>query len=132
MTTKININDHDALNAAFAERVAGWTWRTFPDGACPDIKHWRDQNGEVVSIYMDGRFTRSMDAVLPYLSGEQWCACTANSEWQTGFKGDAWCVWAGSHDEVFPDVMAHAPTLPHAAVVALLRAKGVAVEEDKP
>lgn len=28
------------LDVLVAEKVMGWTYKTFPEGACPHIKHW--------------------------------------------------------------------------------------------
>lgn len=28
------------LDALVAEKVMGWTFRTFPEGVCPNVKHW--------------------------------------------------------------------------------------------
>lgn len=28
------------LDALVAEKVMGWTFQTFPEGACPEVRHW--------------------------------------------------------------------------------------------
>ena len=38
------------LDAEIAEKVMGWTFVTFPDGACPEIKHWHAADGAHVSL----------------------------------------------------------------------------------
>lgn len=48
------------LAAMFAERVLGWTYKTYPDGVCPHIKHWSDADGNL-RLRSDMRFTASLD-----------------------------------------------------------------------
>lgn len=34
------------LDGLIAEKVMGWTYKTFPDGACPTVKHWHGPKDE--------------------------------------------------------------------------------------
>ena len=51
-------------NELFATTVLGWTCKTFPDGVCPHIKHWYDENGKF-KLRRDLNFGTSLDAVWP-------------------------------------------------------------------
>ncbi len=35
-----NMEPGRELDAEIAEKVMGWSYETFPDGACPEVKHW--------------------------------------------------------------------------------------------
>lgn len=129
----------DELSAAVAEYVAGWTYQTFPNGACPHIKHWKNAKGEHTSIYMNGRFATSADAVLPLLT-----AHTKRTNEKRGGEGDTWQIYAPADENdvwtVNPVWMHHdgfieetgngnqAKTFPRAACIALLRASGIEVK----
>ncbi len=54
-------NDLRDLDAKFAEVVLGWTYHTYPDGACPDIKHWVDADGNI-KTHRHFNFHLSLDA----------------------------------------------------------------------
>lgn len=104
----IRSNDHDALNAAFAEKVAGYTMHLSP--GC----EWRRK--EIP------QFTRSADAVLPWLEKHSWSASNLASGIQVNIHkpGDSGAIYIQN---------SRAPAFPHAAVIALLRAHGVEVSE---
>lgn len=124
----------DQLNAAFAKQVAGYYVKNefpgtdFPFTAWQGDKHlsdhrWASADGPLSHITP---FTRSMDAVLPWLekypyveihrvNDDGWQVAIINHKelaigYEEGVKGEAW------YD-----------TLPRACVIALLRANGVEV-----
>lgn len=118
MSMKLTNPTDEQLNAAFAEQVCGWKWRTFPDGACPEIKHWRDVYGNIVSIHWPKySFTTSADAVLPWLEKRQWVRVEL-----CAFGEPKWGI------SVMHGPIGMADTFPRAATIALLRAHGVEVE----
>jgi hypothetical protein len=105
----------DQLNAAFAEKVAGWNF--IPDGngvkwfVPPDLP-------PAANLRVNRpipRFTQSMDVVLPWLEkGDANCACyefEGVRTWNTSIRN------TGADDV----------SLPRACVIALLRANGVEV-----
>ena len=98
----------DELNAAFAEKVAGWwLWPGYRDQWCDGT----EDRGKA-------RFTTSFDAVLPWLG--KWRTIAIDWDRIAGL----WSVGVGQHK----DTPAYSPVLPRAAVIALLRAAGVEVE----
>lgn len=122
----VNPSDAD-LQEAFAVNVAKWTFITFPTGACPNIKHWKDSGGKHVSIHMDGRWIDSADAVLPWLEKNgvvrtDYVKASANYQWRV----DIFESIAGA--EHAPKGWANDAMFPRAAVIALLRAHGVEIE----
>lgn len=40
MTTASDLPAGRELDALVAEKVMGWTFQTFPEGACPEVRHW--------------------------------------------------------------------------------------------
>ena len=145
----INPTD-DELNAAFAEKVAGW--RCFKEQrgdyalcVCYEaheqdpFKHWNPKEEalrmaryspvsciEAVKIGFFGRslpkFTRSFDAVLP------WLEKMASVEICQMYSGGVRTSWAVDVSVKYAIECAQHPFLPRAAVVALLRAHGIEVE----
>ena len=124
----INPTD-DELNAAFAEKVAGWTDVRYEEGENVDIDArvlypWEGMAGSPP----DGQerrlvppFTRSMDAVLPWLNAPGWLWHISNDEIHTDKPFTA-CVHRGLAEASASDTNA-----PRACVIALLRANGVEV-----
>lgn len=123
---KIKANDHDALNAAFAEKVAAFkiedgyfvlhrapeeptTWATLEL-----LSYWKTK--------VPPGFTRSADAVLPWLEK---CAFFEAEIRITGSVSRNFFVSLTANEPGF----GLASTFPHAAVIALLRAHGVQVED---
>jgi hypothetical protein len=118
----------DQLNAAFAEKVAGY----FSNPVFKPQHSWcrKSPTGEIVVLDGLGAlppFTRSMDAVLPWL--EQ--CLSARCENLIG----GWNVKICYRGELTPsNPLGHCYSeamnrvLPRAAVIALLRAHGVEVE----
>jgi hypothetical protein len=53
------------LSEVFAVEVAGWTFQTFPNGTCPNVKHWSKPDGTITSIYTHGNFTTAATASAP-------------------------------------------------------------------
>ncbi len=131
----------DQINAAVAEKVAGWTKVDLVHG-CFGWKHPRPSDGEL-SIYPLESFTRSMDAVLPLLEKHHWnCRSHGMSGSTHGYPHCTVTVTefpVSEHPERFGtqheghcfsgDSIATA--LPLAACIALLRAYGVEVEFTK-
>lgn len=141
MSTSININDHDALDAAFAEKVAGWIKYEAPRTGGGLLLPYTHFDGDGMPRIGVAPFTRSMDAVLPWLEKHSRDTGEARGGEPEVFRidspADAKDLWRVvmfclHHDGEILETAAAAPTLPHAAVVALLRANGVTVEEDKP
>lgn len=116
----------EELNELFAVEVAGWTYRTFPDGALPHVKHWQDAVQNTVSLHTQGAFCASADAVLPYLDAFMW---VARNTLDCGRFAEHLSVPAenGLHSvKVITDGIEHvgvASTFARAAVLALIRAK---------
>lgn len=128
----------DELNAAFAEKVAGWIAPTSESPytesssvGCPQVNldfYWKDNRG----LCCDGpRFTTSADAVLPWL--EKWHDADAQNrdvricrrlagDWLVTLRTrtNPWEQWVDQWEED--------GDFPRAAVIALLRANGVEVE----
>lgn len=105
----------DQLNAAFAEKVAGWTLSWDEDSGGNRYEEW--WNG--LEGPLDPIFTTSADAVLPFLEKRARAItityCDVTVQWTVeiiGFK----TAWKASSE-----------TLPRAIVYALLRAHGVEV-----
>lgn len=117
---KLILKSLDEVSAAVAEHVAGWSYWTFPEGACPHVKHWRRADATPVTIHSaEGQFARSADAVLPLL--EKWSIATAL------YSSGEWTV-SDDHMDCLSDNMATDKSFPLAACLALLRAKGFDVE----
>lgn len=124
----------DQLNAAFAEKVAGWTYWQSKHGhyhvTDPNGKHGEPAYGwpkydestgkKFVRHWTDGvelpRFTQSADAVLPFVSKLK--------EVGIHYADGDWFVRCWSEDKN----CANCDSLPRACVIALLRAHGVEVE----
>ena len=119
----------EQLNAAFAEKVAGWTCKTFPNGVCPSLKHWSDEFGNTVSInWPKYHWATSADAVLPWLEkcyhvDVSWLINRAE-------HGDQWCVKIRQKDGIVHRGDSNSFAI--AATIALLRAHGVTVNFTKP
>lgn len=104
------------LDTLVAEKVMGWTYRTFPDGACPLVKHW--YCGEQYML------------MQPF-------STSIASAWQVVEKlkangNNVWVEWAGTvwvcgTTSVFPDI--EADTAPLAICLAALKACGVEMEK---
>jgi hypothetical protein len=116
MNKMINPTD-DQLDAAFAERVAGW-WHadshTETNPAWNTGDGWTFHNG-------NGNFTQSADAVLPWLEKA--------GRWNV-FRDDGFYE-IELEDKPMPDDgnwFAFDKSFSRAAVIALLRAHGVEVE----
>lgn len=124
----------DELNAAFAEKVAGWKRVvtheiSFFDTngiscgkmAVPSLIEAFERNGLI--LREPPRFTQSADAVLPWL--EKWplwsADKTASGEIRVRVSMDAYTVYFEAFDKAFP----------RAVVLALLPAHGVEVEFTK-
>jgi len=109
----------DELNAAFAERVAGWTCRTVDD--LSGERTYQRPDG--ANIVMERVFTQSADAVLPWLE--------KRFRWECDFTGTGYQVWVSEMPpgpRKMADCVGSDKTFPRAAVIALLRAHGVEVE----
>ncbi len=115
----------DELNAAFAEKVAGWRAKgtecvlLYENGHCREI----DKSGKWTGL---GRpiesFTKSADAVLPWLEKHTWRGCSYSTI--DGAHRSATVEIVGRNLEL---ITIHSDTLPRAAVIALLRAHGIEV-----
>ena len=113
MSTKLINPTDDELNANFAVWVAGW--RNDPD------EGWRNEHGVPITAVYYRDFTRSMDAVLPWLNAPGWLWHISNDEIHTDKPFTA-CVHRGLAEASASDTNA-----PRACVIALLRANGVEV-----
>lgn len=130
----INPTD-DELNAAFAEKVAGWqpTEDQIERASIIDEAWYGDATREqaVQSAIRAFRphFTRSMDAVLPWLekSGYYVSLCYWNGPWA---EPPGWCLSLWENDENGQQVGDYVrdKSLPRACVIALLRVHGVDIE----
>ena len=113
----INPTD-DELNAAFAEKVAGWKLNfAGPSAFGTNLNpYWEDEKGRA---QFDGPwFVYSADAVLPWLEKH------GPSIERLGFTG----VWTIRLNDSQLLGEAADKSFPRAAVIALLRAHGVEVE----
>lgn len=132
MKSLINPTD-DELSAAVAEHVAGWK-------RIPADENWKEiWEGPDGQLELDGPwFATSADAVLPLLT-----AHTKRTNEQRGGEGDTWRIYAPAdetdtwtvcpvwmhHDGAIEETgdAGHDKSLPRAACIALLRAKGIEV-----
>jgi hypothetical protein len=113
-------NPTDAeLNAAFAEKVAGW--KCFDSD---DPWGWRDPSGQSWHRSHIPYFTTSADQVLPWLPKELF-----GDFWQAagGYAGVRVTIWSNDEIKAAGDDRSFAK----AAALALLRAHGVQVEFTK-
>ena len=120
----------DELNAAFAEKVAGWT-RFFSENLGAALFHppGLPDAANVNKRFEVPRFTQSADTVLPWL--EKWRDGNTLFIAGTSIFGErAWGVDLIDNSQNFRQFVKD-PSLPRAAVIALLRAHGVEVEFTK-
>ena len=101
------------MDAAFAEHVAGFL----------SIRHgYGYPNKDATGVVKVPPFTRSADAVLPWLE--------KRSPWRADCGGEYGYmvqVWSGPSGDGICYATANAKTFPRAAVLAMLKAHGVAV-----
>lgn len=111
----------DELNAAFAEKVAGWKrldcclWDVGYDIGNP----WCRKRSDGVWISNHAKWTRSADAVLPWLEKRGYSII---------YRGGMYDVRVYDDDGDNEAGRAYENCLPRAAVIALLRAHGIEVE----
>jgi hypothetical protein len=125
----INPTD-DELNAAFAEKVAGWKLNAAgPSAFGTNLNpYWEDEKGR--SQFDGPWFAYSADAVLPWLEklGSSWHCSHVKEE----ARGDYFEFYLGYiKDGKYPVFVVHESSFPRAAVIALLRAHGVEIEFTK-
>ena len=115
----INPTDRE-LDEAFAEHVAGWKVEFDGD------KKYLSPDGENWHMWSIPYFTGSVDLVLPWL--EKFGGAVYVNRY-TGWGDTNWAVRLYENDED-GSLMGEAeePTLPRAAMIALLRAHGVEIE----
>ena len=114
----------DQLNAAFAEKVAGWKrldcdlWDVGLDISSP----WCRKRSDGIWISNRTAWTESADAVLPWLEKHR---VAPIAEYRPTVRAPAFTGW-----EIMLEhgCNGRASTFPRAAVIALLRANGVEVE----
>lgn len=126
----------ETLNAAFAEKVAGWRGPAHPDtlAACDEgMKKaqcwWLTPEGKLFSPGFGVEvpaFTTSADAVLPCLEK------AAGGHWSSWYSHPLHSDMPESYEVSVlnaqsPKVAARAETFAKAAVIALLRANGVEI-----
>lgn len=127
MNKPIKSNDLDALDAAFAEKVAGWYLSR--NGESLDYVCYRSE-ADYFAQPLSGtwplpKFTRSADAVLPWLErGLAEARHTHDDRW----SGRKWTVYVLNG---YSSGSGISHSFPHAAVIALLRAHGVEVIDDE-
>jgi hypothetical protein len=118
MSDELDSLSDDKLSECFAVEVAGWTFVTYPNGSCPHIKHWRDEDGCAASIYVDGAFATVANAVLPWLEKGMATCYREDGEWSVSIKvrskNPAWDYESLARST--------APSFPRAACIALIRA----------
>lgn len=119
----------DELNAAFAEKVAGW----FKCERLGREVYYDPEGGHVLPHELP-RFTQSFDTVLPWL--EKWRDRPYLYRMlQIDATHDGWEVKMAQPDRDKDGQQwfwrIKAPSLPRAAAIALLRAHGVEVEFTK-
>lgn len=121
--TPIQHDDHDALNAAFAENVAGWRWQ---EASNTHVGRDARQTKRLLVEPVNGlalpvpAYTRSADAVLPWLD-KGIGAYYGSGYWKAVGNPAGWSVMIDG----VPGPIGN--SFPHAAVMALLRANGVEV-----
>jgi len=119
----IKSTDLDALDAAIAEKVAGWVPYVAPKSRGSIMLPYTHFDGNGFPQLGVLPFTRSADAVLPWLDNAIY--------WDSHFCDGQHRVFV---NEMRRDVVnkgdyeGTAKTFPHAAAIALLRAHGVKVE----
>lgn len=116
----------DQLNAAFAEKVAGWINQGKAKGVPALNNRWVLPDRSLVEGPL--QFMRSADAVLPWLSKQiLWDAQDCAAQSQLNFR--CWIrILTKAAGERSEYAEAREATFPRAAVIALLRAHGVEVE----
>jgi len=125
----------DQLNAAFAEKVAGWhnlKHGVYGSGAPEREPSWHGTPPQrKAGIWGIPRFTNSANDVLPWL--EKW-RMLRDVDRSVGINLAINCArhWhVKLNDEQDDDYFASADTISRAAVIALLRAHGAEVEFTK-
>lgn len=114
----------DTLSSVFAEKVAGWSINP-ANGCCyHSEKEWR--LSPLCGGWPKPAFTRSADAVLPWLEKHTWRGCSYRSPSGSHFNAQVEIVV--NYDK---QLSASDKSFAHAAVIALLRAHGVEVEFTK-
>lgn len=114
------INPTDAeLNAAFAEKVAEITVLVRPDWGC--TLNYDHGDGIIRPLPL---FTTSADAVLPWLEKHTWRGCSYRAPLNNHFYAEVEIT--ASPSQQFRGISDK--SLAKAAVIALLRARGVEVE----
>src|SRR6478736_1710708 len=135
----INPTDRD-LNAAFAEKVAGWRRdgpqrgekKTVVCRLCDtEYDALRPQRGQIMVVWANGgiggtfpAWATSFDAVLPWIEKQPYPAIgrIANGDWKVKLYLN---VDSGGDER---EVIGISALLPRACVIALLRAHGVEIE----
>lgn len=110
------------LDALVAEKVMGWTYRTFPDGACPLVKHWYCGEQYMLMKSFSTSITDAWQVVekLNNLWQGHWSLVRVDGEW---------AIYENPYDiEGYPPT-AQAMTAPLAICLAALKAVGVGVPE---
>jgi hypothetical protein len=107
------------LDALVAERVMGWTYKTFPDGVLPHVKHWHGPNDECLLPCYSISIAAAWQVVERLIEdGEAFC-CGLNYDTIT----EQWVFLMRQHGEVLnANYWPHADTAPLAICLAALRA----------
>ena len=112
MTTASDLPAGRELDALVAEKVMGWTFQTFPEGACPEVRHWHrtspipeERSPEWAASFIGAcpRFSTDLAAawtVVEKLRGcDQWPEIGATGRsWYCEFEGEPGVIVEGFGD----------------------------------
>jgi hypothetical protein len=109
------------LDALIAEKVMGWTYKTFPDGVLPHVKHWHGPNDECLLPCYSISIAAAWQVVG--LLSKEW---KFDLEYYPGLNNEPdWCAMFFNNRDSFGNVgafAASADTAPLAICLAALRA----------
>lgn len=121
MSDELESKTDAELNELFAVEVAGWRWHTFPNGALPSVKHWKDADDKYTSIHTAGNVCTDANAVLPWLEKHPNAVLVlVDGAWHCDLNCEE---GAGETFNIVTVASSEAKTFARAAVLALIRAK---------
>jgi hypothetical protein len=114
------------LNELIAEKVMGWRYVTFPDGAMPHVKHWHGPSDECLLPDYSGSMNAAWQVVEKFRRGcnGKVAACIEVVTTDIANDVDTYCKIYGPDTA---EVIEWANAAPVAICLAALRAVGHAV-----
>ena len=121
MSKGVEVRAGRELDERVAAEVMGWTFVTFPDGVCPEVKHWHREDGEHVAL---PGFSTSIAAawrVVEKLNGAGFSVYVGKSPTAQTWDVRGWKeARAGSREHEGSHFIEHADTAPLAICLAAL------------